>query len=108
MALYGFAETTKSNLIQLEDPKNIVFTSILLHIMASEISYLNNGGADGITATTGSNEEHHDATVIPTDEVDQHGRQIYEMSYHHDNNNSKFNKNKYYPWTNEDDFWITE
>jgi len=109
MAPCGFVETAKSNSIQLDDAINIVFTSITpLHITGSDISYLNNGGTDSITATTGINQEYHDVAVVPTDKVDQCSGQIYETSCYHDDKTSQLDENKYYPWANEDEFWITE
>src|SRR5579871_897069 len=94
----GFVENSKSDSITLEDPVDIEFSSIttLVHIINSEINYVNNIICDDITASTEFTQD-HDSVLLPTNEVDEHGGHIYEMLSHCNHNDSNLEENKYYP-----------
>src|SRR5579871_3964740 len=106
---YSFAENSKSDLIILEDPIDIEFSSITtpVYIIDSEINYINNIICNNITASTEFTQD-HDSVLLPTDEVDEYSRHIYKILSHHNHNNLNLEENKYYPWANEHEFWITE
>src|SRR5579871_2493801 len=94
----SFMENSKSDSITLEDPVDTEFSSITtpVHIMDSEINYINNIIYDDITASTEFTQD-HDSVLLPTDEVDEHGRYIYKMLSHCNHNDSNLEENKYYP-----------
>lgn len=110
MVPFGFAENSNSDSILLEDPVDTEFSSITtpVHIMESEIDYLNKRAGGDITACVGFSQEEHDIVLPPIDEIDQRGGHVYEILSHHDHDNSNLEENKYHPWANEDEFWITE
>src|SRR5579871_2827495 len=95
---YSFMENSKSDSITLEDPVDIEFSSITtpVHIMDSEINYVNNIICDDITASTEFTQD-HDSVLLPTDEVDEHGGHIYEILSHCNHNDLNLEENKYYP-----------
>src|SRR5579871_2694958 len=95
--------------ITLEDPVDTEFLLITtpVHIIDSEINYVNNIICDNITVSTEFTQD-HDSVLLPTDEVDEYGGHIYEMLSHCNHNDSNLEENKYYPWANEHEFWITE
>ena len=110
MLPFGFAENSKSDLMPLEDPVDTEFSSISspVHIVESEINYVNDKATNDIMASEEFSQEDHDSLLVPTDKVDQCGGHIYEMSFHHDYDISNLEENKYHPWANEHEFWITE
>src|SRR5579871_3726494 len=85
----GFMENSKSDSITLEDPVDTEFSSITtpIHIIDSEINYVNNIICDDITASTEFTQD-HDSVLLPTDEVDEYSEHIYEMLSHRNHNDS--------------------
>src|SRR5579871_6997798 len=46
--------------------------------------------------------------VVPPDEMDDHGGHIYMMPSYNNAEILELKENKYYPWINKHEFWITE
>ena len=104
-----FAENSTSDLMHLEYHVDIEFSLLTpIPFVESKAMCLNNRPNDNIPANTEHCQEDLDSAVLPIDEVDECGGQIYAMSSHCDTNVSNLEENKYYPWANEHEFWLTE
>jgi hypothetical protein len=63
---------------------------------------------DDIETYGENSQDVHNTVLIHPDEIDERGGTIYSMSLCYNSDIPKLKENKYYPWINKHEFWITE